>query len=919
MNERQPKNEIGNRNNEEQEKRDAIQKLEQEALSSKLKITVRGEAVRDYDKEITDAENELRNFDKKNEEKKLRDVIQKLEQEDGSPMLKITVRDEATHTPDKENISAENTLRDSPKKDNGTDNKDFTNILLSESDTDATSGEDINIPIKDETDNKAQSTNPAEILISGISRDTSSGEDVNIPIKAEGREAPGVRSARGKSDEVSADAVRATAEKNAEKTGVDEERKRMLKAEAEYLKAYRGNVKKRGSLGYLGNSAWEERVRLQELEKEYNNARVLFAQKVNKSVESRLKTKYGDVVKAGKGKKTGGVEVAELKKHTEAVQRRYNRMVLSRDVIVRAERARTKAKVEALGEKGSGVFNKALSWYSRGNKKMEEFFIKKLGNEKRGKIAARGARILAFATIGAGAGGMLEVGHEVVRSGVSALFGAGAGAGAGKLYEKTLGSRNAKNLKKTHEGGVSSVDDIKTLEKTYRKGSKEGIESRRKWIETGVAVLVGVGVSLETANLLAGHDVASDSAQHVTHASSSANTHSGVVGKTTPNISHTQNVPVAGNAHHAVTEPAVVAHIDQHGEGADALFGDLKHKLRALYPDPAKAPPEAQHILNTPLHKLSTEFGFAKPHESGLMHLGDKLEYNPASGRLVFEGSHTTAHVLAEDATGHIQKVSSFDKFNGHYTHDISHVKSSASVPPHTVSAVSHNTVQQSIPANIKPTPLAVHGNSQLHTAGVTGVQKHMAHGAGAPAEASANIAGTTTGLHHEIEKLLQPNELGKYANTPVSEVVYNSPHVSKALHDKLVDVVGRSGVGPENNETLAKFLDRAQKVAQTHGPVFEIGAHNVAIPVHEAHLYMDTHGNTVAYGGDFNARSFVAYNWLHSNPGKSVLFPDVGQGHALKMVNFSQGAGRVGVSVRPEYGEVIHSEALSPMQSVTP
>jgi len=38
-----------------------------------------------------------------------------------------------------------------------------------------------------------------------------------------------------------------------------------------------------------------------------------------------------------------------------AVLRRYNRMILSRDVIVRAEKERTKIKQEALNEKGQGV------------------------------------------------------------------------------------------------------------------------------------------------------------------------------------------------------------------------------------------------------------------------------------------------------------------------------------------------------------------------------------------------------------------------------------------------------------------------------------------------------------------------------------------------------------------------------------
>jgi len=261
-----------------------------------------------------------------------------------------------------------------------------------------------------------------------------------------------------------------------------------------------------------------------------------------------------------------------------------------------------------------------LGLYVNGNKKLENYFIKKLGNEKRGKIVARGARILAFATVGSFAGGV-AVGQQVARSGLSILFGTAFGYGAGNFYERTGGRSRAKDLKNKSEKGLSSMDELQKLEKAYQKGSKEGVEKTRHQIEAGVAILTGVGISVETAYLFAGYatqEVASHASLHAEHLSH--------------NVPVSHNPPVVENVAHTAKHVASSAkeshiasvHIDKSGEGADALFGDLKHKLRELYPDTAKAPPEAQHILRTPLHKLSTEYGFAKPqvHESGLMHMG---------------------------------------------------------------------------------------------------------------------------------------------------------------------------------------------------------------------------------------------------------------------------------------------------------
>ncbi|VAW32031.1 hypothetical protein MNBD_CPR01-490 [hydrothermal vent metagenome] len=919
--------------------------------------------------------------------KNLRDIIIRLEQEEKKPKLKVTVRGKIVSggSVDDEISRVENSLR--ILENGGTSSKD------TKSDTDATPGV---------TEEKAEST------------DTERGTAIKV--------------------------------------GVEHARKRMLETEAKYLSEYRKRVAGKKTARAVYGSASQGGNYLKQLKKEYDDARFEFSQKVNESVTERLNKKGRGIVqntedKTGEGKKITKATYEENPEYKEKVMQRYNRMVLNRDVIVRAEIERTMAKKEALDAKGKGIFKKIVSLYSRANEKSEKYFIKKLGNEKRGKIVARATRIAVFAIAGSAVGGAMEPGRYILRSGLSALFGTAAGSGAGKIYEKTLGVKRAKTLKEKQIKSASSVQDISMLEKAYRKGSKQGIEKERRLVEMTVAVLTGVGVSLETSHVMADYAVHGN-----------------------------ENVMLASHHIGAVGSHDVVAHIDKTGEGADALFGDLKHKLRELYPDQAKAPPEAQHVLHTPLHKLSTEYGFADPskngvqqmHKSGLMHLGDKLEYDSSTGHLVFTQQHGASHVLASDASGHITKMESFEKFSGKYTNDVQHAHdtaSSADISKHignahalkeqTGALVHAHTVAHNTPNAHTAMPVSGHetvggiisrttergktvssfsindgelrnfafnlekngdhisvahtgifiGSADHHLAdkfmlkigqpasGVRDVMRRaqeievsehaisylQGHNLGGSLEATIlrehvknfinettkiygkvfvdhvsnnghiitdrmhdignhaqnavqshahavanNVTDTTAeigkhapkvagSLHKEIAHLLQPDELGKYANKPVADVIYNSPQVSGELHKQLTNIVARSGVGPDNNETLAHFLNRAQDVAQTHGHVYEIGAHGVKVPVNEVHIYNNPNGDVVAYGGDYNARSFMAYNWLHLKHGGKVLFPDAGGNHMLTMTSFSSNGGRVGVSVRPMPGPVVQSVELSP------
>ncbi len=374
---------------------------------------------------------------------------------------------------------------------------------------------------------------------------------------------------------------------------------------------------------------------------------------------------------------------------------------------------------------------------------------------------------------------------------------------------------------------------------------------------------------------------------------------------------------------------AVTARIDKPGEGADELFSDLKHNLQKLYPDPSKAPPEARLILQTHPHKLSEKYAFAKtprgdlPGQSAVMHEGDTLRYDPQTGHLTF------SKIIARDAGGHAEHVGNFE---GSYKPDHTPARSPANSPSSRVPLSSPVKLSSPVnppspppsfetPSHEKPSSKIVlpppfppkkieHPAPPLPPASVTVSHEAVRSfkGGGSPVSADTLPPSSVETppsvaqgqFHGQIEDLLHTAEAEHYAEKPLSEVLYDNPAVSPHLHAQLMSIVTRAGVGPENNETFAHFLERAQKAVAARGVgEYLTGMNGLRIPLQEISLYTDTEKRIIAFGGNYAARAFIAYEYLLAHPGSQVIVTGAAGEGAMVFSNTARTAGRPIIAYR--------------------
>ncbi|HQU07641.1 MAG: hypothetical protein B7X04_02080 [Parcubacteria group bacterium 21-54-25] len=626
-----------------------------------------------------------------------------------------------------------------------------------------------------------------------------------------------------------------------------------------------------------------------------------------------------------------------------AIHARYNSMV-SHHTIGRGERARIAAKERGLDEASHLTFRKAVRWMQQKTEAQEARY---------GKRVARARRVVAFAFLGTAAGTVvgavagiaapiaalsafgLRAGRGLVGATVASTpLGAAAGAAGGKGYRATVGKRREAALAKARTQDISSREELDAQTRAWKKGSKEAIERGARFWERASAALFAAGVSgaaaheiMSAASVLdhaasatTGIEQATHSAAPIPHAPEGVATmpaehtvtlaapapveHVHSNSSLLPPVEHAAHAPAVHEApirpaqeatvphtagEHHLDARAAVAHIDRSDEGADALFGDLKHQLRELYPDPSKAPPEVQYILHTRLHDLSEEYGFAKAPsaarmlgQSSVMHAGDTLQYDPTSGHLVFNN-----HVLASDASGHIEKISQFSgsyhtdhapSGAGHATEQVApgataHAEAAASAPQHAAETAGHHTAnapqhQPGVLYNQEGEIVRDSSGNPVHTGSWVAPTHHVT-------EAAAQVSPSPALIHHEIAKLLDPSELGNYAHTPAFAVLYHSPHVSPELHKELVNVVAQSGVGPESNETLAHFLERVNHTASQRG-------------LDPTRVYSNAPHRIVVYGGDIDAQRLVAYEHLLKHPKDQALVPYQMSNGRMTVANYS-------------------------------
>ncbi|MDB5265825.1 MAG: hypothetical protein JWM39_538 [Parcubacteria group bacterium] len=135
------------------------------------------------------------------------------------------------------------------------------------------------------------------------------------------------------------------------------------------------------------------------------------------------------------------------------------------------------------------------------------------------------------------------------------------------------------------------------------------------------------------------------------------------------------------------SHPSTVATIEKNGEGADALIGSLKAKLKVQYPEGTR-PPNAvvKQIIEMHPHMLTEKLKGMHGKKSVPMHMKDSLEVN-AKGQLVFHSAtHHADHpqVLMESTIAGVKWTGTF-----HWPHvPAAHKEHKAPAAPHHAETV---------------------------------------------------------------------------------------------------------------------------------------------------------------------------------------------------------------------------------------
>jgi hypothetical protein len=90
-------------------------------------------------------------------------------------------------------------------------------------------------------------------------------------------------------------------------------------------------------------------------------------------------------------------------------------------------------------------------------------------------------------------------------------------------------------------------------------------------------------------------------------------------------------------------------------------------------------------------------------------------------------------------------------------------------------------------------------------------------------------------------------------------------------LRTDLLDVMRQSGIGPKRGESLAGYLDRASVAYATHP--FGVDTENASgVLITAGPSVYHSPAGLVVHGGDFNARSMLAYEYLRQHPDSEPL-----------------------------------------------
>lgn len=379
------------------------------------------------------------------------------------------------------------------------------------------------------------------------------------------------------------------------------ERATVQAKETAYLNAFRELEAKRTVWNRLmkGKDLNVESAKVEELKREYDEARVVYANALARHVEERVedrdahfeertRAKYEKLKASGllarkeSGEELGFAEFLDrARNRSEGAEDRISSYLRFREVIRPAAQEKIKARREALDSRGTDAIGKVLDWNARYNQKLEKRFGK---NGARALKALSGTVLVGLAAAGAGSFGTMSLAavagwgtYKFGRAFVGSLIGAAGGELAAGAYEKLFGRRAQEaaksSLKKvgrsTGTGGLTLEDLQKTdarREKLSVQADERTLAKKKALVKALTAFGIGAGSAAALAELgsvQAAADVAAEgSAPDV---------------PTPPESASASGEAAAPIEQVPVTPEGVLREVDiNRGEGFNQLFVDLR-------------------------------------------------------------------------------------------------------------------------------------------------------------------------------------------------------------------------------------------------------------------------------------------------------------------------------------------------------
>ena len=360
---------------------------------------------------------------------------------------------------------------------------------------------------------------------------------------------------------------------------------------------------------FLGETVRDEEVpeNLKNLEKEYNNAAVLYGQNMHKN-------KYDLLLES---EKSDAIIIQELD--------HYKQNEIFNKVIIEEEEKLTALKAENLPPKEKALWKKGVDWYLKQNRWTKVAI----------STAVSTAVIATFLPSMMAAGGVTAgfLATKYARGIIGGVVGQIAAKGYDSLVKEHYTDRKKESLEELAKKFGDKMSDKNLLEykKEYAKIlEKERISKRnRLFHKAGIAMAAGGFAAYEVGNLV--HQLPT--------------VHGLGTGE------NNTNIPGAGKS----IEPEHIFKTEQvqfSSRGAIQTIENLKIKIHADYPDLSKAPHSIQEFMKTNSTQEAIRLGFYNPNsdaESAMVIKGSTLEFDQR-GNLIYHDVRTgEAHNLISE------------------------------------------------------------------------------------------------------------------------------------------------------------------------------------------------------------------------------------------------------------------------------